>query len=545
MSKRVAVYARVSTTRQAENDISIPDQLAQARCYCTRRNWYVAREFVDAGASARDDKRPELRRMMEAACVDPSPFDIILVHSQSRFFRDTAGYVVFKRRLQKHGIALLSITQDFGEGPSADFAETIIAASDAFNSAENAKHVTRTMLENARQGFWNGSRPPFGYRTVEVEKRGQRSKKHLEIEVREAAIVRQIFQLFREGDGANGPMGVKAIVSWLNHRGFRNANGNLFYTSAVHAILTRETYSGVHYYNCRDGRTRRERPRSEWVAIPVPEIIPAKEFNLVQEQLRARRPNVTPPRITNSEVLLTGLLRCETCGGRMMLRTGTGKSGSRYRYYACASHQIKGGSACHCPVSVPETELDRLVVTALADQLLTPDRLTILLREAIRHRRAIASANDTQRSALRSDLKNAETQIDRLLTAVAEGTVPDATPLRKKMNDLNGRRDECLNLLRALDSDLPEIRQALSKQQAASIAGNLKRRLLESPRVLQKRYVQGLVSEIIVDREKAVISGPRAILAAAVSAPDSLGGVRSSVRKWRTGQDSNPRPPDS
>ena len=34
MTKRVAVYARVSTTRQAENDISIPDQLAQARRYC-------------------------------------------------------------------------------------------------------------------------------------------------------------------------------------------------------------------------------------------------------------------------------------------------------------------------------------------------------------------------------------------------------------------------------------------------------------------------------------------------------------------------------
>ena len=213
---------------------------------------------------------PDHCRPMGVACVDPSPFDIVLVHSQSRFFRDTVGYVGFKRRLQKHAVALISMTQDFGEGPSADFAETIIAASDAFNSAENAKHVTRTMLENARQGFWNGSKPPFGYRTVEVEKRGQRSKKHLKIEEREAAIVRQAFRLFSEGDGAKGPMGVKAIVTWLNHHGFRNANGNPFYTSAVHAILTRETYSGVHYYNCRDGRTRRQRPKSEWVAIRVP-----------------------------------------------------------------------------------------------------------------------------------------------------------------------------------------------------------------------------------------------------------------------------------
>ncbi len=223
----------------------------------------------------------------------------------------------------------------------------------------------------------------------------------------------------------------------------------------------------------------------------------------------------------------------------MMLRTGTGKSGGRYRYYTCASHQIKGGSACHRPVSVPEAELDRLVVTGLADQLLTPDRLTILLREALLHRRATASSNTAQRSALRNNLKSTETQIDRLLTAVAEGAIPDASALRRKMADLNGRRDECLNLLSAIDNDLPELRQSLSKQQAASIAKNLKQRLLEAPHALQKRYVHGLVSEIIVDRERAVISGPREAVAAAVSAPDKLGGVLGSVREWRTRQDSN------
>ncbi len=66
-------------------------------------------------------------------------------------------------------------------GPAADFAETIIAAADTLHSAENAKHVSRTMLEHARQGFWNGSNAPFGYRTVEAEKRGQKVKKRLEM----------------------------------------------------------------------------------------------------------------------------------------------------------------------------------------------------------------------------------------------------------------------------------------------------------------------------------------------------------------------------
>jgi site-specific DNA recombinase len=141
----------------------------------------VVREFVDPGASVRDDKRPEPQRMMDAACTDPSPFDVVLVHSQSRFFRDTAGYVFYKRRLEKHAVSLVSMTQDFGAGPAADFAETIIAAADTLHSA---KHATRTMLENARQGFWNGANPPLGYRAVEVEWRGTKAKKRLEIDER-------------------------------------------------------------------------------------------------------------------------------------------------------------------------------------------------------------------------------------------------------------------------------------------------------------------------------------------------------------------------
>ena len=127
------------------------------------------------------------------------------------------------------------------------------------------------MLENARQGFWNGAHPPFGYRTVEAERRGQRIKKRLEVEPKEAETVRLIFKLFLEGDGTKGPMGVKDIASWLNARSFGNGRDNPFYTGTVHRILTRESYTGVHHYNCHDSRTRREHPKEEWVAVQVPQ----------------------------------------------------------------------------------------------------------------------------------------------------------------------------------------------------------------------------------------------------------------------------------
>lgn len=536
MSKRVAVYARVSTTRQAENDISIPDQLAQARRYCEAKGWHLAREFVDPGASARDDKRPEFQQLMDTACVDPSPFDVVLVHSQSRFFRDTAGYVVSKRRLQRYGVFLVSMTQDFGEGPSADFAETIIAASDALHSAETAKHVTRTMLENARQGFWNGSRPPFGYRAVGVEQRGQRTKKRLEIEPREAEIVRLIFKLCLEGDGTKGPMGIKDIASWLNGRSFKNGNGNPFYTSEVHKILTREDYVGTHHYNRMDSRARKERPREEWIAVPVPVIVPEKDFRRVQELLHQRRPDVTAPRITNSPVLLTGLARCGCCGAPLMLRTG--KSG-RYRYYTCSGGRLKGRASCGDPTTVSMAEFDHLVIGALADKLLSPERLPVLLREAQRHRKTLASGNLQRRSTLRKQRADVDKQIDNLLTAIAEGTIPDPALVRDKLSTLQGRRDECIRLLSRIDIQAPAFKQALSKAQATAVAAKLRRGLLEAPAPMQRRYVRGLVSKIVVDRDKAIITGPRAAIAAAITSGEVTSAVPTFVREWRARKDSN------
>lgn len=57
-SLTAALYLRVSTTRQAEVDLSIPDQLAQTRAYCERQGWRVFAEYAEPGASAMDDNRP-------------------------------------------------------------------------------------------------------------------------------------------------------------------------------------------------------------------------------------------------------------------------------------------------------------------------------------------------------------------------------------------------------------------------------------------------------------------------------------------------------
>ncbi|MGC1584248.1 MAG: recombinase family protein, partial [Rhodomicrobium sp.] len=83
---RAALYLRVSTARQAEHDVSIPDQKRQGEAYCQSRGYQLAETYVEPGASATNDRRPEFQRMIEAGTSKPAPFDVVIVHSFSRFF---------------------------------------------------------------------------------------------------------------------------------------------------------------------------------------------------------------------------------------------------------------------------------------------------------------------------------------------------------------------------------------------------------------------------------------------------------------------------
>jgi site-specific DNA recombinase len=85
---RAALYMRVSTGRQAEHDLSIPGQRRQLESWCRAQGCIVASEFIEGGASAGDDRRPVFQQMIERACDGEQAFDLILVHSYSRFFRE-------------------------------------------------------------------------------------------------------------------------------------------------------------------------------------------------------------------------------------------------------------------------------------------------------------------------------------------------------------------------------------------------------------------------------------------------------------------------
>jgi DNA invertase Pin-like site-specific DNA recombinase len=267
-----------------------------------------------------------------------------LVHSFSRFFRDQFQLEFYVRRLAKNGVRLVSITQELGDDPMSNMIRQIMALFDEYQSKENAKHTLRAMKENARQGFWNGSLPPIGYRIVEAaEQHGHRIKKALEIDPIQAETVRQIFRLAREGDGSSGPMGVKKITKHLNAAGIRTRDGGRWGIGAVHKVLTRTTYVGRHRFNTKFWKTRERKPDIEVVEMAAPPIIDAAEFGAVQALLKTRSPAVTAPRIVSGPTLLTGICFCAACGRAMTLRTG--KSG-RYRYYTCSTKARQGETGC-------------------------------------------------------------------------------------------------------------------------------------------------------------------------------------------------------
>ena len=541
--KRVAVYARVSTKRQAKGDISIPDQLKQAEDYCTAKGWEMVATYVEAGASATDDKRPEFQRMITEATKDPSPYDTVLVYTLSRFYRDAISQGLYRRRLEEHGVLLKSVTQEFGEGDHAELVQTILAAADQHTSRETAKHVRRSMVENARQGFWNGSQPPFGYKATVAEMRGEKAKKKLAVDAKEAEIVKLAFGLYLNGDGTSGPLGIKGVADSLNRRGFKNRNGNGFYTSVVEKMLKRTAYMGEYFYNRRDSKMDKPRPREEWVKLETPVIIDPKTFEAVQQRLKAHAPDKVQPRTVRNGLLLSGMASCGCCKAGMMLRTG---KGGRYRYYNCASTQTKSTSACEAPARLPEAKLDSLVTDALLDRILAPERLKPLLTETFA---LIGGKTQDAKQALkrlRADLKEAERRIENLFSAIEDGLAADTDSFRNRLTALEDQRSETLRLIAIKEHELALPLKRLSNGQIERMAKAIRDTLKSGPTAFRKAYLKLLIDRIEVSPSEIRITGSKAALAAAMQAKDCTPNeVRFFDREWRAGEDSNPRPPDS
>ena len=86
--------------------------------HCSARGMHLVAEYVDACASGMEEGRTQFQKMIERACDDDKPYDIIVAHSSSRRFRDALGLEMYVRHLAKQGVRLISTTQEPGEDPA-------------------------------------------------------------------------------------------------------------------------------------------------------------------------------------------------------------------------------------------------------------------------------------------------------------------------------------------------------------------------------------------------------------------------------------------
>ena len=268
--RRVATYYRVSTGRQYTNVASIPSQRKITSSFCDQNHYTVVEEFVEA-KTVTVDRRRVLQEMIDRACAADHPYDAIVFYAFNRFFRNLAEMELTIRKLRRHNIDVVSVTQPTGDDPSQILVRQIIGAFDEHTSREISKNTTRAMRESAKQGFWNGATPPLGYKIIEPERRGQKVKKKLDVDPIEAETVRLIFRLYLDGDGKTGPLGVKETTKWLNSHGYRTRRGATFGVGPVHKILTNTCYaSGRWPHGVRNSRDGRKRDPSTVIQIPVP-----------------------------------------------------------------------------------------------------------------------------------------------------------------------------------------------------------------------------------------------------------------------------------
>lgn len=346
MSKRVAIYCRVSTVEQAEEGYSIDEQNLKIREYCEREGHEIYNLYEDRGISGKNiTNRPGIKQLLHDATNNK--FDLVIVWKLNRISRTLLHILNIVEVLDKNNIAFRSLTENFEtETPSGKLQLNIMGAIGEFERETIAENVKMGMLARAREGKWNGG-IVLGYDVVEIPNDGKKGKNsRLEINEREACAVRRIFELYSQGNG------YKSVVNRINKEGYKTKKNNEFAVSTVKEILNNPVYIGKIRYNVRQDWSKKRRNKinpdpiiSEGQHEP---IIDMETWNKVQVILKERSKKHN--KIYDSEFPLTGILKCPVCGAGMTISRSTSKrkDGTKkvFEYYSCGNWKNKGTSVC-------------------------------------------------------------------------------------------------------------------------------------------------------------------------------------------------------
>ncbi len=319
---KAALYARVSTDKQAEK-YGIPSQIEALRKRCLERDWTPVFDgdkdaFIDDGYSGAELDRPALNRLRQAA--REGRVDVVLVYDPDRLSRKLYHQMILAEEFEKQGIKLEFITQDMGTSPEDRMFFNMRGLIAEYDREKIRERTMRGSREKARQGkVVSAGAIPFGFRY-------NKERATLEEDLERAQIVRLIFHTF-----ANETLSLQGLADRLNRLHIPTPRGgDRWRASTLGTMLRNEVYIGKMYQFRRyhvEPRFRRKpsakvrktsatlRPKEEWIPVKVPSLVPVEMFESVQRKLKTNAE--LSRRNTKGEYLMSGLLYCSHCGGRM------------------------------------------------------------------------------------------------------------------------------------------------------------------------------------------------------------------------------------
>jgi DNA invertase Pin-like site-specific DNA recombinase len=479
----------------------LPEQRQQLERYCAELGWELVNIFEDA-RSGTNGERPALKAMLAAAHDPQHPVDVILATSYCRLYRNFKKSVLTIHELEESNVEFVAVLEPVPDNEDGHLLKILQQHFAERFSRRIGRETKRGMLQNARNGFFNGSIAPYGYRAVAVGQKGHRTKKKLEIEPVEAEVVRSVYDWYEFGNG-DGPMGIKRIVNHLNEQSIRTRRGSRFSVKTVHEILSSSTYAGEHWFNRRDSRTNKLNDKANWIATPVPAIVPRSRFDRVQQRLTQRRPNRTPPRLSGNSRPLSGLVYCGQCGNRLTVSTS---KGGAYTYYRCAGQMCQGDSKCS-GTSIRLDRLESIVIAETARRLMSPDRLRLIVDRMVAALNVPDVDPRKRHRVLKAELDGVQTKLRRLYEQDAgrEGNARRTT-LVELIRDLETREDVLNREIARLADEIAQPKIGVTPVAANRLGQGIQQRLLAGDQSFQRAYLQLVLGRITVGRSTISIS---------------------------------------
>jgi site-specific DNA recombinase len=277
-------YLRVSTPEQAERDLSLPAQRRAVEEYAARNGRTLSRVYVEEGCSGTNMNRRAFREMLEDVFRPGSDVGTIVVHHTSRFTRNATEARVVKEKFRREGVRVVSVCQETNDDPVGQLIEGIFECIDQYESEMNGMRTSAAMREAVRQGYFPGAKTPFGFTRQKVELHPGTVRSRLVQDEEEAAVVRQLFQLYVAGNGA------KSVATALNEQGLLYRRGSPWSKDLVLHTLEEPAVAGTYLWGRWSAKRKKRRDESEWLQLKVEPIVEPALHELAIALRKRREP---------------------------------------------------------------------------------------------------------------------------------------------------------------------------------------------------------------------------------------------------------------